>query len=121
MCSRAMRRASRCPIFTVRSCSTPMPSACRKRILVYRCAISCSRRIAMSGIDRRERLIVALDVPSAAEARALVERLGPAACFYKIGLELAMAPGYFELLEWLTARGKRVFADLKLFDIPETV
>src|SRR5256885_4361278 len=72
-------------------------------------------------IDRRERLNVALDVPSAAEARALVERLGPAARFFKIGLELAMAPGYFELVDWLTARGNRVFADLKLFDIPETV
>jgi orotidine-5'-phosphate decarboxylase len=75
----------------------------------------------MIAIDRRERLIVALDVPDAAEARALVERLGPAARFYKIGLELAMSPGYFELLDWLTARGHRVFADLKLFDIPETV
>src|SRR4051794_6212634 len=75
----------------------------------------------MSAIARRERLIVALDVPSAAEARALVERLGPAACFYKIGLELAMSPGYFELVGWLIARGNRVFADLKLFDIPETV
>ncbi|MFN2644940.1 MAG: orotidine-5'-phosphate decarboxylase [Burkholderiales bacterium] len=75
----------------------------------------------MSRIERRERLVVALDVPSAAEARAFVERLGSAACFYKIGLELAMSPGYFELLEWLIGRGNRVFADLKLFDIPETV
>jgi orotidine-5'-phosphate decarboxylase len=75
----------------------------------------------MSAIARRERLIVALDVSSAAEARALVGRLGPAACFYKIGLELAMSPGYFELVDWLIARGNRVFADLKLFDIPETV
>jgi len=72
-------------------------------------------------IARRERLIVALDVAGAAEARALVERLGPAACFYKVGLELFSAGGYFELIEWLTARGNRVFADLKLFDIPETV
>src|SRR5436190_2908248 len=75
----------------------------------------------MRVIPRQERLIVALDVPSAPEARALVERLGPAASFYKIGLELAMSPGYFELVDWLTARGNRVFADLKLFDIPETV
>jgi len=72
-------------------------------------------------IARRERLIVALDVAGAAEARALVERLGPAACFYKVGLELFSAGGYFELIEWLSARGNRVFADLKLFDIPETV
>jgi orotidine-5'-phosphate decarboxylase len=72
-------------------------------------------------IARRERLLVALDVPNAQEARALVERLGPAACFYKVGLELFMAGGYFELIDWLLARGNRVFADLKLFDIPETV
>jgi len=69
----------------------------------------------------RERLIVALDVPSAAEARALVERIGDAACFYKIGLELFTSGGYFELLEWLVGRGNKVFADLKLYDIPETV
>jgi orotidine-5'-phosphate decarboxylase len=72
-------------------------------------------------MDRRERLIVALDVPSGEAARALVERIGDAACFYKVGLELAMSRGYFELVDWLIARGKRVFADVKLFDIPETV
>jgi len=75
----------------------------------------------MTRIPRRERLIAALDVPSAAEARALAERLGDAVRFYKIGLELFTAGGYFELLEWLRARGHRVFADLKLYDIPETV
>lgn len=75
----------------------------------------------MSAIPRAERLIVALDVPSAAEARALVEKLGDAVRFYKVGLELFSAPGYFELVEWLVARGNRVFADLKLYDIPETV
>jgi len=64
---------------------------------------------------------VALDVPTAAEARALVERLGGAVRFYKIGLELFTSGGYFELLEWLVARGNKVFADLKLYDIPETV
>ncbi len=75
----------------------------------------------MTAIPRRERLIVALDVPTAAEARTLVERIGDAACFYKIGLELSTSGGYFELLEWLTARGNKVFADLKFYDIPETV
>jgi orotidine-5'-phosphate decarboxylase len=74
-----------------------------------------------SRIDRRDRLIVALDVPDAAEARALVERIGDAAHFYKIGLELFTSGSYFELLSWLTARGSKVFADLKLYDIPETV
>jgi orotidine-5'-phosphate decarboxylase len=72
-------------------------------------------------IPRNERLIVALDVPSAKEARALAERLGDAVRFYKIGLELFTAEGYFELIAWLTARGHQVFADLKLYDIPETV
>jgi len=75
----------------------------------------------MTGIPRTERLIVALDVPTAKEARALAEELGDAVRFYKIGLELFTAEGYFELLAWLTARGNKVFADLKLYDIPETV
>lgn len=75
----------------------------------------------MNPIPPRERLIVALDVPSALEARALAEKLGDAACFYKVGLELFSAGGYFELIEWLAGRGNRVFADLKLYDIPETV
>ena len=75
----------------------------------------------MSAIPKHERLIVALDVPSAAEARALVERIGDAAAFYKVGLELFTAGGYFELLEWLVKRGNKVFVDLKFFDIPETV
>ncbi|MGE5129757.1 MAG: orotidine-5'-phosphate decarboxylase [Sphingomonadaceae bacterium] len=74
-----------------------------------------------SAVPARDRLIVALDVPTAAEARALVERLGNAVRFYKIGLELFTSGGYFELLEWLVARGNKVFADLKLYDIPETV
>lgn len=72
-------------------------------------------------IQRRERLIVALDVPAPEAARDLAERIGDAACFYKIGLELFTSGGYFELLQWLRARGNKVFADLKLFDIPETV
>jgi orotidine-5'-phosphate decarboxylase len=75
----------------------------------------------MTQIPGAERLIVALDVPSAAEARALVERLGDAVRFYKVGLELFSAPGCFELVSWLTGRGHKVFADLKLHDIPETV
>jgi orotidine-5'-phosphate decarboxylase len=72
-------------------------------------------------IARRERLIVALDVPSAEEARTLVTRLGESAAFYKVGLELFMAGGCFELVEWLVGSGKRVFVDLKFFDVPETV
>ena len=75
----------------------------------------------MTAIPREERLIVALDLPTPREAQALVETLGGAARFYKVGLELFTAGGYFELIEWLTKRGSKVFADLKLYDIPETV
>jgi orotidine-5'-phosphate decarboxylase len=75
----------------------------------------------MTPIPRAERLIVALDVATANEAKVLVERLGEAASFYKVGLELFMAGGYFELLEWLVQRGSKVFVDLKFFDVPETV
>ena len=73
------------------------------------------------GIPARDRLIVALDLPGPAEARRFVEQLGDAVVFYKIGLELFMAGGYWELADWLTSRGKKVFADLKFFDVPETV
>ena len=72
-------------------------------------------------IPAQDRLIVALDLPEAPAARNLVERIGDGASFYKIGMELCMAPGFFELLEWLRGRGKKVFVDLKFFDIPETV
>jgi len=75
----------------------------------------------MTPIPRAERLIVALDVATPNEAKALVERLGDAARFYKVGLELFTAGGYFELLEWLVQRGNKVFVDLKFFDVPETV
>jgi len=75
-----------------------------------------SRRIA-----NRERLIFALDVPDLVGAKKLVERLGDSVVFYKIGLELATSRHYFELLDWLLSRDKKVFADLKLHDIPATV
>ena len=72
-------------------------------------------------IANRDRLIFALDVADAATARKLVEQLGEAVNFYKIGLELFMAGEYFPLLEWLVARNKQVFVDLKFFDVPATV
>lgn len=72
-------------------------------------------------IAANERLIFALDVPDCARARALVDELGGSVTFYKIGLELMMTGEYFELLDWLLARNKKVFADLKFFDIPATV
>ena len=72
-------------------------------------------------IPAADRLIIALDVPDAAAARTLVGTLGDAGTFYKIGMELCMAPGFFELLDWLKQQNKKVFVDLKFFDIPETV
>jgi orotidine-5'-phosphate decarboxylase len=72
-------------------------------------------------IPARERLILALDVADAAEARALVEQLGDAVHFYKLGLELIMGGQYFRMLDWLAARRKKIFVDLKFFDIPATV
>ena len=72
-------------------------------------------------IPARERLIFAMDVPDADAARRLADRLGDSVQFYKIGLELFMAGGYFELLDWLVGRGKKVFVDLKFFDVPATV
>ena len=55
------------------------------------------------------------------EARRLADQLGDSVHFYKLGLELFMAGGYFELLDWMVARGKKVFVDLKFFDVPATV
>ena len=72
-------------------------------------------------IAAADRLIVALDVAEAAAAKTLVTQLGDAVGFYKIGLELFMAGGYFELLAWLVKQRKKVFVDLKFFDVPETV
>jgi orotidine-5'-phosphate decarboxylase len=72
-------------------------------------------------ISRDQRLIVALDVPDVVQAKSLVDRLGDEVSFYKLGLELFMTDGYFGLVEWLADRGKKVFVDLKFFDIPETV
>ena len=72
-------------------------------------------------IPAAERLIFAMDVPDAAEARRLADELGDSVRFYKLGLELMMSGGYFELIEHLVARGKQIFADLKFFDVPATV
>lgn len=75
----------------------------------------------MKSIPREERLIAALDVADAEQAKSLVQRLGDSVRFYKVGLELFMSGEVFELVDWLAKRGNRIFADLKFFDIPETV
>jgi orotidine-5'-phosphate decarboxylase len=72
-------------------------------------------------IPAEDRLIFAMDVPDCDRARSLAEELGDSVTFYKIGLELMMSGGYFELLDWLLERDKKVFCDLKFFDIPATV
>jgi orotidine-5'-phosphate decarboxylase len=64
--------------------------------------------------------IVALDVPDRAGAEAVVQRLGDACGFYKVGLELFSAEGP-AIVSWLRGLGKEVFVDLKLHDIPNTV
>ncbi|GMR15274.1 MAG: orotidine-5'-phosphate decarboxylase [Gammaproteobacteria bacterium] len=76
---------------------------------------------ANTHISNRERLIFALDVPSFDEARALISTLGDSVQFYKLGLEVFLSGHYFELMTELKGEGKKVFADLKLFDIPATV
>ena len=72
-------------------------------------------------IEARERLIFALDVPTVERAKELVEDLGDSVCFYKVGLQLFMTGRYYELISWLRERNKLIFADLKFFDVPETV
>ena len=73
-----------------------------------------------STIEPRDRLIVALDLPAVAPAEALVEQLGGACTFYKIGYQLGYAGG-LGLAERLVAAGKNVFLDFKLHDIANTV
>ena len=74
-----------------------------------------------TGLPARERLIFALDVPDLERARTLVYRRGDAVEFYKLGLEFFLSGHYFELAAELKQQGKKIFADLKLFDIPATV
>lgn len=71
-------------------------------------------------MEIRDRVIVALDVPDVATARGIVETLGESATFYKIGYELAFVGGV-DLAKALAREGKRVFLDLKLHDIPNTI
>ncbi|MEJ5349094.1 MAG: orotidine-5'-phosphate decarboxylase [Desulfosoma sp.] len=74
----------------------------------------------MKTVPLRERLIFALDVPSPENAKAWVERLNGLVGFFKVGFELFLAGG-FPIVEWIQNRGAKVFLDLKLFDVPETV
>ena len=73
-----------------------------------------------ASIAPKDRLIVALDLPGVAEAEAMVARLGDSVSFYKIGYQLAYAGG-LPLVRELASAGKKVFVDLKLHDIGNTV
>ncbi len=77
--------------------------------------------ISNKAIPVQERLIMALDVPSITDAQALVEELGDSVIFYKVGMELFMSGDYFGFIDWLKQRNKKVFVDLKFFDVPATV
>lgn len=74
-----------------------------------------------TAIPDRQRLIFALDVANLEQAQTLIRQLGNSVEFYKLGLELFLSGHYFELMAELKGNGKKVFADLKLFDIPATV
>ncbi len=76
--------------------------------------------MSRSAIDPKDRLIVALDLPAPAQAEALVKRLGDAVTFYKIGYQLGFAGG-LSMVRALNEAGKKVFVDLKLHDIGNTV
>jgi len=75
----------------------------------------------MKNIKLEDRLIFALDVPEISEAKDIVMELDNSVNFYKIGMEMLMTGKYFELLDWLVKQDKKVFVDLKFFDVPETV
>jgi orotidine-5'-phosphate decarboxylase len=77
--------------------------------------------ISSKPIPVNERLIMALDLPSIEEAQALVIELGDSVVFYKVGMEIFMCGDYFGFIEWLKQQGKKVFVDLKFFDVPATV
>jgi orotidine-5'-phosphate decarboxylase len=74
----------------------------------------------MKDIPLNERIILALDVENAAQAKELVKKTESHIHFYKVGLQLFMA-SWFNIVDWLSARGHKVMVDLKFFDIPETV
>lgn len=78
-------------------------------------------QLSAKKIPVHERLIVALDMPTVDQAKELVTTLGDTVSFYKIGLGLIFDSGYWPFFDWLIAEGKKAFADVKVYDIPETV
>ncbi len=68
-----------------------------------------------------EKLILALDFPDFDSAKKMIDELGDEVIFYKVGLEILMSGDYFKLISYLKNKGKKVFCDLKFYDISETV
>jgi orotidine-5'-phosphate decarboxylase len=83
--------------------------------------MDCSSGLSDKLIPARKRLIFALDVDTAEEARQLVERLGEHVSFYNSDFSYLCPVVYHQLVEWLTDRGTKSFFDLKFFNVPETV
>jgi orotidine-5'-phosphate decarboxylase len=83
--------------------------------------VTSASLLSTKAIPPKDRLIVALDVDGSDEARAVVERLGDTVVFYKLGLQLFMSDRYFDLVDELGKLDKKVFVDLKFYDVPETV
>jgi orotidine-5'-phosphate decarboxylase len=79
------------------------------------------KKNSIKKMPKRDNLIVALDFPDYNSAKILVEQLGDRVTFYKIGLELLMSGNYFDLIEFLAKKNKKMFIDLKFFDIGQTV
>lgn len=83
-------------------------------------ATDANNQSTKARIDAHDRLIFALDVPTARRAQELVDTLSGAVSFFKIGLELYAATG-LDFIPKLTKAGNKIFLDLKFFDVPETV
>lgn len=79
------------------------------------------KKLLEKNIKISDRLIFALDVSNLSLARDLVLKLGSSVSFYKIGLELFLSGDFFRILDFLKKLKKKIFVDLKMFDIPETV
>jgi orotidine-5'-phosphate decarboxylase len=78
-------------------------------------------QLSSKAIPVEERLIVALDMETVEQAKQLVISLGDTVWFYKIGLSLIFDNGFWDLFDWLIGQRKKAFADIKVYDIPETV
>ncbi len=77
--------------------------------------------ISNKNIPTAERLIFALDVDNEQKAKELVTKLDDTVRFYKLGLEFFMSGSYYPMLDWLLEKNKKIFVDLKFFDVPQTV